>query len=99
MKYQTGKLKTEHSLMKEFVLFLRLVEANKLVKRIIPGRISRQQKGTGKLNITFSYFTESGLKYMMKKGGTAQEVFIICNEENKQILFLEVEDILKNNNF
>lgn len=99
MKYQTWKLKTEHSLMKEFVLFLRQVEANKLVKRIIPWRISRQQKWTWKLNITFSYFTESGLKYMMKKWWTAQEVFIICNEDKKQDLFLELESILNNNIF
>ena len=36
--------------------------------------------------MSFSYFTNSGLKLKIKKWATAQEVFIVCKQEDKNIV-------------
>lgn len=86
MKYQSWKIKTEHHIMQEFIPFLDWLQKIQQVKRIIPGRISRQQKWTWDQNISFSYMTTSGFKIKVKKWSTAQEIFIICDENDKEIL-------------
>ncbi len=84
MKHQSWKIKAEHHILSDFQKFLKTIETIKEIKRIIPWRISRQQKWSGWCRISFSYFTKSGLKYNLKKWATAQELFIICSEENKE---------------
>ena len=84
MKHQFWKIKSEHHILDDFKKFLKEIEKISEIKRIIPGRISRQQKWSGWCRITFSYFTESGLKYNLKKGATAQELFVICKKEDKE---------------
>lgn len=79
MKHDQGKIKKEHHTLKEFEAFLQNLQKLPEVKRIIPGRISRQQKGSSHTAITISYPTESGIKCIMKKGSTAQELFIVCD--------------------
>jgi len=86
MKYQSGKIKTEHHIMEEFIPFLDWLQKIDQVKRIIPGRISRQQKWTSDKNISFSYMTTSGFKIKLKKWSTAQEVFVICDNDDKDNL-------------
>ncbi len=86
MKYNQWKIKKEHHVMKEFAKELRTIEQINEVQRIIPGRISRQQKGSSLKKISFSYFTDSWLKLIIKKWWTAQEVFVICNEKDKEII-------------
>jgi hypothetical protein len=44
--------------------------------------------------MTFSYFTSSWLKYKIKKGATAQEVFIVCNKEFQQQLKEKIDLII-----
>ncbi len=77
--------------MKDFLPLLRKIEKLDEVQRIIPGRVARSQWGSGFLHFTLSYPTEAGLKYMMKKWGTAQEVFILCAENEKESI---IENIL-----
>lgn len=96
MKYNDWKIKREHHSLKEFEKELQQIAKIPEVKRIIPGRISRQQKWSNHKKITCSYFTDSGLKLIMKKWGTAQEVFVICDLENKEIV---KERILTTNNW
>lgn len=84
MKYNDWKIKREHHSLKEFEKDLLSIAKISEVKRIIPGRISRQQKWSNLRKITCSYFTDSGLKLIMKKWWTAQEVFIICEEKDKK---------------
>lgn len=84
MKYNQWKIKKEHHVMKEFNKELEQIEQISEVKRIIPWRVSRQQKGSSMKKISFSYFTDSWLKLILKKWWTAQEVFIICSEEDKK---------------
>ncbi len=96
MKYWQGKIKTEHHILKEFQDILHQVAQIPEVQKIIPGRISRQQKGTSDLRISFSYFTKSWLKYKLKKWATAQELFIVCSLENKEIVKNKIQQIIEN---
>jgi hypothetical protein len=43
-KIKFQKVKTEHTIMEEFHKILLEIEKNPAIIRIIPGRISRQQK-------------------------------------------------------
>lgn len=76
------KVKTEHHILSEFHAFLAKIEEFEEIHRMIPGRISRQQKGSSQLRFRISYPTASGLKCTMSKGSTAQELFIICAGED-----------------
>ena len=86
MKYFDGKIKKEHHILKEFEKFLKDISQIEEIQKIIPWRIARQQKWSSKQLISFSYFTNSWLKYKIKKGSTAQELFVVCNEKDKQIV-------------
>lgn len=76
------KTKTEHHILPEFHKLIAEIEKHPLISRIIPGRISRQQKWSSELYFKISYATSSGIKCIMCKGATAQELFIICNEKD-----------------
>lgn len=74
------KVKLEHHIIPEFAKFLLTLEKDENIKRIIPGRINRQQKSSSAMRFTVSYPTDSGLKCIMSKWATAQELFIICDQ-------------------
>lgn len=76
------KVKTVHHILPEFHAFLAEIEKMPEISRIIPWRISRQQKGSSEVRFRVSYPTNAGLKCIMSKGSTAQELFIICNQQN-----------------
>jgi hypothetical protein len=80
MKSMFTKVKTEHTIMKEFWGFLLDVEKCIYIQRIIPGRIQRNQSGSSELRISYSYETITGLKYKMCKGATGQELFVIVEK-------------------
>ena len=84
MKYFQWKIKKEHHILKEFEKFLEEIAKIDQIQKIIPWRISRQQKATSSLIISFSYFTNSWLKFNLKKWATAQELFIVCKKEDKE---------------
>lgn len=90
MNSKFTKTKTEHHILPEFHKLLLEIEKQPLISRIIPGRISRQQKWSSELRFKISYNTTSGIKCIMSKGATAQELFIICNQDDTQ----EVIEIL-----
>jgi len=54
--------------------------------RLIPGRISRQQKGSSQMRFSVSYPIATGLKCVMSKGSTAQELFVVCREEDRELV-------------
>lgn len=97
MKYNKGKLKKEHSILPEFSGILQEIETLPAVIRIIPGRISRSQKWSSHFLLSVSYPTESGVKCIMKKGGTAQELFLTGDSEAilSWLKSLFTDDILK----
>ncbi len=87
-KIKFQKVKTEHTIMEEFHKILLEIEKNPAIIRIIPGRISRQQKWSSELRFKVSYWTDSWIKCIMSKWATAQELFVICNEESKEDLIV-----------
>lgn len=82
-----NKIKKVHTILPEFSRALEVFGLIPEVMRVIPGRISRQQKGSSHKKISFSYFTDAGMKLIVKKGATAQEVFIICKKEDKDKIY------------
>ena len=82
MNTKFTKTKTVHHILPEFHKLLLEIEKQPLISRIIPGRISRQQKWSSQLHFKISYNTTSGIKCIMSKGATAQELFIVCNEKD-----------------
>lgn len=95
MKIKFKKVKTEHTIMEEFHKILLEIEKNDMISRIIPGRISRQQKWSSELRFKVSYKTDSWIKCIMSKGASAQELFIVCEEKNKEHLINFLKYILK----
>ncbi|MEI6426723.1 MAG: DUF2103 domain-containing protein [Candidatus Absconditabacteria bacterium] len=92
MRITYQKVKTEHHILSEFKKFLFIIEKDPIIHRIIPGRINRQQKGSSDISFKVSYPTSSGLKCLMCKGSTAQEVFFICAAEETETLSQKLRD-------
>ncbi len=90
MAQKFAKVKTEHHILPEFHSFLAEIEQFSEIQRMIPGKISRHQKWSSEQRFRVSYFTSSGLKCTMSKGSTAQELFIICSDEDKDIVKAKV---------
>ncbi len=88
------KVKTEHTILKEFHKFLQQIEKIPEIQRIIPGRIDRIQSGKSNMYVNFSYITASGLKYNMCKGSTAQEIFVICSKGTEESVHQQIEKII-----
>ena len=89
------KVKTEHHILKEFHKFLLEIEKIEEIQRIIPWRIVREQSGRSELRINFSYNTSTGLKYKICKWSTAQELFIIVDQETETIVQEAIATISK----
>jgi hypothetical protein len=99
MKYFDWKIKKEHHILKEFEKFLYEISKLPEIQKIIPWRIKRQQKWTSDFKISFSYYTNSWLKFLMKKWSTVQELFIVCDKQNKDIVkdkIIKIFDSFKN---
>jgi hypothetical protein len=85
------KIKDEHHMLKEFFPLLREIEKHPAIHRIIPGVISRKQKKSSIMRFRVSYYTQSGLKCIMSKWSTAQELFVICDQQDA----VQVQDFLE----
>lgn len=81
-KTKFKKVKTEHTILPEFHKMLLAIEKCEEISRIIPWRISRQQKASSEKYFRITIPTPSGFKCIMAKGSTAQELFVICSEKN-----------------
>lgn len=92
---QFKKIKTEHHILKEFHKILSQIEKIAQIHRIIPGRVNRQQKWSSQARFKISYNTHSGIKCIMSKGSTAQELFIICDNINSSIIQEQIQKLLK----
>lgn len=93
MKALSDKIKQEHTILKEFYPLLNQIAEIDEVKRIIPGRISRKQQGSSLQAVSISYQTDSGLKCLIKKGSTAQELFITCSAAQTDSLETKLEQL------
>ncbi|NPA34280.1 MAG: hypothetical protein GXO48_05055 [Chlorobi bacterium] len=79
-RHRTGKIKTEHHLLEGAEEYLEVLEQWDVVKSIIPGRISRQNKGRGNKGLFLKYQTRSGYKLLYKFGTSVQEIFVVCSD-------------------
>ena len=84
MKIKFKKVKMEHHIITDFTKLLLEIEKNVDINRIIPGRISRQQKWSSIMRFRITIPTNSGFKCIMSKWATAQELFIVCNREKSE---------------
>jgi len=94
MKTNFQKTKTVHHIMQEFHKLILDFEKIKEIDKIIPGRVDRQQKWSSETRFKISYSTQSWIKCIMSKGWTAQELFIICQEEKKDTVKNQLKKIL-----
>jgi len=67
----------------------------KKIDRIIPGRIDNPPSSSSYKGVSFSYFTDSGMKWNMKGWGSNQELFIVCKKANKKIVKKQINKIVK----
>jgi len=51
-----------------------------VVESIIPGRITRQNRGRGSRGLFLKYRTLSGYKLLYKRGTSVQELFVVCRD-------------------
>ncbi|GBC88749.1 MAG: DUF2103 domain-containing protein [Hydrogenobacter thermophilus] len=79
-KRRKDKVKMEHSLLEGLEEHLRIISSFEGVKSIIPGRISRQNRGRGSKGIFLKYRTSTGFKLLYKSGTSTQEVFVVCTD-------------------
>ncbi len=79
--------------MPEFAKFLLKIEKTTDIIRIIPGRISRQQKGSSKMMFRTTTPTQTWIKCIMSKWATAQELFVICEQKNIDKISDEIKKI------
>lgn len=94
MKSVFTKIKTEHHILKEFHKILQEIEKHPAIHRIIPGRIDRQQKKSSIERFRISYPTPQGLKCIMSKWSTAQELFIISDSAQYGTITQHIQTIL-----
>lgn len=97
MRIKFQKVKMEHHIIPEFAKFLLEIEKNTNISRIIPGRISRQQKWSSEMRFRITIPTNSWFKCIMSKWATAQELFIICDEKNVEEVKEDLEEKIKSN--
>lgn len=87
-----------HHIITDFTKLLLEIEKHEDINRIIPGRISRQQKWSSIMKFRITIPTQSGFKCIMSKWATAQELFVICNlkkSDNIKEYILKCVELLK----
>lgn len=95
---QFKKVKTEHHILKEFHKVLLFIEKNPHIERIIPWRIYRKQKKSSIERFRVSYQTITGIKCIISKWSTAQELFIIATHGDEDIVETFLKKIAKEKN-
>ncbi len=78
---RVGKLKVQHRILEGLEDYLKEMSGWEVVKTIIPGRIVRQNRGSGVNGLFLKYPTLTGYKLLYKKGTSVQEVFVVCSDK------------------
>ena len=87
-----------HHIITDFTKLLLEIEKHEDINRIIPGRISRQQKWSSTMRFRITIPTQSGFKCIMSKWATAQELFVVCDlkkSDNIKKYILKCVELLK----
>lgn len=90
-KYRAGKIKQEHQIIPGVRPLLEQIEQCADVKAILPGPIRPLR---ARMELTFQYFTETGLKLLAKNGSAIQEVFVTTADPEAVKRWLEDEGLI-----
>lgn len=91
-KYRAGKIKREHSVIEQLWPVLERIASCHLVTSVIPGPIS--PLSTRGFDLTFQYFTETGLRLLAKNGRAVQEVYVVTPEKEGALRWLAEEGLV-----
>lgn len=94
MHYRYGKIKREHSMIKDVLSIFIKVSELESVSTIIPGRIKPITGNYPKPVLELKTLTPSGFKCIAKSGRSVQEVFIVTEETDSVIETLTRQKIL-----
>lgn len=75
MKYRRNKVKREHGIIQDALLWLENLSRLSEVTDIIPGVIDVSH--SSERRIVFKYETQTGCKLLLKSNGSVQEVFVV----------------------
>jgi hypothetical protein len=95
MIYRFGKIKREHSTIKDLIPLLTKVSRNPAITSIIPGRIKPIIGNYPQPILELKMKTQSGFKCSAKSSRSVQEVFIVTDSVDQVILELKKEKLLK----
>lgn len=90
-KYRAGKIKQEHHIIPGIRPILEQIERCPDVKSVLPGPIRPLR---ARLEMTFQYFTDTGLKLLAKNGSAIQEIFLTTADRDAVRQWLEDEAII-----
>lgn len=86
-----GKIKRQHGRIPGLDTVLnRIISECPYITRIVPGRI-KVRRGKTPSQFRIQYPTESGIKCLFTSTGTVQEVFLICSDQDKALVWLRKE--------
>ena len=78
MKHRRHKVKREHSIVKDALLWLEELSKHPAVTDIIPGVIEVSR--SPERGVVYKYQTATGCKLLLKSNGTIQEAFVVTKD-------------------
>lgn len=75
MKYRRNKVKREHGIIEDALMWLEDLSRNPAVTDIIPGVIEVSR--SPERGIVYKYETQTGCKLLLKSNGSIQEAFVV----------------------
>lgn len=81
MKYRRNKVKREHGIIQNALLWLENLGRLSEVTDIIPGVIDVSH--SSERGIVYKYETQTGCKLLLKSNGSIQEVFVVTKEPTR----------------
>gem|GEM_PF-4163717 len=101
MKYRRstkGKIKYEHSVIKDLEEFLETLKKKKQIKTMVPGEIKAVKKNIFPPIIRRIIPTLTGFKIIFQSGSAVQEVFFVTQVGQEKIVKTILELFLENKN-
>lgn len=78
MKHRRNKVKREHAIIQNGLIWLEDLGSNDEVADIIPGVIETSR--SPEKGIIYKYETTTGCKLLLKSNGSVQEVFVVTKD-------------------
>lgn len=91
-KYRHHKIKRQHHVLAALEEGLTVMANLPMVQSIIPGTIKPKSGGT--TGFTFQYTTATGLKFIGRSSGAAQEVFLVTSHPSDVLAALQAHGVI-----